>query len=418
MTHVCPVCRTTGPVDAGSSAWCAACGWNVERRRTPGPETRYEKLLDRVVTAASRRYGPALHTEMIERGEAPAGWSASYGIAWLLAALVNAGVLAMPLVALALLAYAPVMLLAAIPASILVLLAWGMFPRPWPMPNRVVERAQVPELYRLIDEVAAAVRAPAIHALALSGDFNACLMHVGWRRRTVLQLGLPLLAVLDPQERVALLGHELGHAVADDPLRSGMIDRALVALSSSAQDLRPDALVSAEIGLLAIPFNVLLLGLSLMVEGLALFVLFVAAREHQRGEYRADLVAARVAGTAGALGAMARLQSVDAVLLAIQRYALRGDSGDLDAELRAAVADLPPRERERIARAERSAGIRLDASHPPTAYRIELLHASPVTTPAVTLTAPANARIEAELAALPREIRRAAVDAFRSGRPA
>lgn len=90
----------------------------------------------------------------------------------------------------------------------------------WPFSRRrrrglELSRQQAPELFSLIDEVARTINAPTVDSLALSPDFNASYSTRGLRRR-VLGIGMSLWTVLGAQEQVALLGHELGHAVNGD----------------------------------------------------------------------------------------------------------------------------------------------------------------------------------------------------------
>ncbi|HEY7296021.1 MAG TPA: M48 family metalloprotease [Dehalococcoidia bacterium] len=58
-----------------------------------------------------------------------------------------------------------------------------------------------------------------INEIAVTPASNAAFGRMGWRRRRVLLLGQPLPLTLDSQERVALLGHELGHGVNGDAVR-------------------------------------------------------------------------------------------------------------------------------------------------------------------------------------------------------
>jgi hypothetical protein len=61
---------------------------------------------------------------------------------------------------------------------------------------------------------------------------------------------------------------------------------------------------------------------------------------------------------------------------------------------------LPDREWQRLARASQREGARLDASHPPTAYRIEFLNAHVVTRSRMVVTDDMMRTIDAELSAV------------------
>ena len=64
------------------------------------------------------------------------------------------------------------------------------------------------------------------------------------------------------------------------------------------------------------------------------------------------------------------------------------------------VSSLPDREWERLARANLLEGARLDASHPPTAYRRSFLRAHAVEKPRITATEDVMRAIDAELSTL------------------
>ena len=69
---------------------------------------------------------------------------------------------------------------------------------------------------------------------------------------------------------------------------------------------------------------------------------------------------------------------------------------------------MPRGEIERIRRVEHLAGSRLDYTHPPTAYRLEIIESIPDAAPAFVFEAERSSRVDAELerfrGALGREI--------------
>src|SRR5207244_8660082 len=68
---------------------------------------------------------------------------------------------------------------------------------------------------------------------------NAYWQVSGLRRRRVLGLGVPLLAILEPQERVALVAHELAHARNGDVGRTLVVSSALRTLEEIYLTLTP-----------------------------------------------------------------------------------------------------------------------------------------------------------------------------------
>lgn len=73
-----------------------------------------------------------------------------------------------------------------------------------------------PELFAALETLRKKIRAPRVHEVALTDDFNAAAVQVprlgifGWYKQ-VLILGVPLLAALSREQMLAVIGHELGH---------------------------------------------------------------------------------------------------------------------------------------------------------------------------------------------------------------
>ncbi len=85
-----------------------------------------------------------------------------------------------------------------------------------PPQGRKLQRAQYPELFRLIETLRAKVAAPRLHDVLLTGDFNAAIVQyarfgVFWGTRNYLLIGLPLLYSLTREEFEAVIAHEFGH---------------------------------------------------------------------------------------------------------------------------------------------------------------------------------------------------------------
>lgn len=76
-----------------------------------------------------------------------------------------------------------------------------------------------------------------MRAVRLTSAFNASYGRSGRRRE--LRLGLCLWAILEPQERVALIGHELGRALNGDLRNNVFVRRALLPLAAWRELLRP-----------------------------------------------------------------------------------------------------------------------------------------------------------------------------------
>ena len=85
-----------------------------------------------------------------------------------------------------------------------------------PPTGRVLSRAEAAPLHALLRAQTQALRAPTVHRILLTTDYNAAAVQrprlgiLGWQRNYVL-VGLPLLQTLSPAQAAAVVAHELGH---------------------------------------------------------------------------------------------------------------------------------------------------------------------------------------------------------------
>jgi Zn-dependent protease with chaperone function len=274
-----------------------------------------------------------------------------------------------------------------------------MRPRLGKLPTHgVVERHEAPELYALVDEIAAMIDTRSADVIAIDEKLNASWAIEGLRRRRVLTLGLPLLAMLEPQERVALIAHELAHGRNGDSTRGLAIGSALDALAEIHQVLvsgrgSMDWSKFAFVEWLTRPILWLL---AQPVVGVLQLELHLLYRDKQRAEFLADAIAARAAGAPAEVGSQEKLL-LDRVLESVVHQAMHGRTDDLFATLKSAVRSVPERELERRRRIARLEHTRLDATHPPPSHRIRLVEAQPLAAPLVVLDPTRAKVIEDEL---------------------
>jgi Zn-dependent protease with chaperone function len=298
-------------------------------------------------------------------------------------------------------------------------IGWQLRPRLGKRPSRVVPRERAPALYGLLDRVGEALHVRRVDGIVLTSDFNASISRVGWERRTYVTLGIPLLACLAPQERVAILGHELGHQGNGDPRRGSFVGTALGTLESWAMLLRPQPgnvvyrshEVSALASMLA---NGVLAILSRIVRLIAVLLIHLIWRASQRAEYLADELAARVAGSEASVSALRKLglQSVFREVVQSATLNAPADVGLIE-DFRRRVGSYPHAELERELSKEIDRGFRLDVTHPPSAYRIEFLRNRPA--PAeVVLSSAESDRIDEELLPYEKDVHDHLVERYRA----
>ena len=399
----CPRCRATLLTQRNAVPWCPECEWGLDRyepdRRRPEFGWRWvdRRLFRLAYRLTDRQYSTLLGRPVGRGGGGPAR------------VVLTAAAVALVVAVLALLGLG-VYLVAhdfpswrIAPGAVLVLVALALWPR-LPRPDRYgrrLRRDQAPELFRLVDDVAAAVGAPVPQVVEVDSTFNASTSAVGLRRRRVLRLGLPLWGVLPPQQRVALLGHELGHFVNGDVRRGPVTRVPLTTLGRLADLLRPgrpinDHGLAGMIGeLLA---RVVFGSARRVVQAGHVGLVWVCLRDSQRAEYLADELAARAAGSTAAAQLADTLVLSDPLFMVARREARKGVAAPGWMEAADAVrTDVVPRlagTRQLSVRDE----VSLFATHPPTGLRARMIESRPYHPAAVTLTAAGSERIDQELA--------------------
>ncbi|MFD9306470.1 M48 family metallopeptidase [Streptomyces sp. NPDC060048] len=389
--------------------WCAACDWNVDPG-APDPEP------GRIAAARrrlARKHGEQLAAEMERSGGTvePVRRDATTLLAFGIALLVH-GVtvlLAVGGVLLVLLGWNAGIQPAI--GALLLVLAWLARPRRSRLPKDepVLYRSDAPELFELIDGVGRAVGTHGVYAVVVRADANAAVTNYGLRARRVLFLGLGLWEILSPRERVALLGHELGHFANGDTRRGTVLADALAALDTWFHILtpvpQPDLWERITSALMLLP-RWAVLGLLTLLDHLTL-------RDSQRGEYLADVSAARAGSTEAAAALMDRLLVCGAVGNQLRRESVvarmangpgghsardQGEDG-LWERLAGHFAAVPEHEYERLRRVAARRGHTVDATHPPTHLRRRCAAAAGPFPQQVPYDASRAAAVSGELAA-------------------
>lgn len=397
----CPECGTATVAPREALPWCPACEWNLKAYDAEriGPFFGW-RWLDRRIHDIGYRMTRRQCDRLLGRSLGSSGVGAAAVVTATASCLLFLGVVALAVTGIWLLlafSFPSPSLLLAVP---LLALAVGLRPRFGRLdPDAdVLRRDRAPELFALVDEVAQAVGAPAPDVVAVNADFNAYAATIGIRRR-VLCLGLPYWGSLAPQERVALLGHELGHFVNGDPRRMLLTQPAFTTLGSAADLLRPAP--STAPGLIewigAALGRVIQYPLSRLLFVLHVALVCVALRDSQRAEYLADEMSAKAAGTAAATSLLDATLRVESMSLAVRRESRAGHGPQrwqaAVAESLAASADQLPLLRQLSGREEAS----LFSSHPPTGRRHLMLEGVERHDPAVVLTQQRSSRIDDEL---------------------
>jgi Zn-dependent protease with chaperone function len=368
----CPRCGASIPVVHGLVNWCDACDWNLSAPESRAPRTARERLYAK----AGRRIGDRVVSRLGEAGSLAPRLTATRLAAYLVASLVHLLTAALALTGLLILVEG-----FPSPFALFGLLFLGpavlMRPRLGRVPESGrVTREQAPQLYRFIDEVAETLGTRTADVIIIDEFFNASWSVRGIRRRRVLTLGLPLLTALTPPERTALVAHELSHARNGDAGRGLFVGSAVDALFEQYMVLAPTGSAGAGFVIDAVMWLV-----SRPSKWLLQLEWHLLLHDSQRAEYIADSCAADVAGTDAVVSLHEKLL-LGTTFRGVVQHAARSKSDIFD-ELLSVFERVPERERLRRRRVARLEAARLDASHPPTAKRIELLERRPHVTPTV-----------------------------------
>ncbi|WP_043455310.1 M48 family metalloprotease [Streptomyces fulvoviolaceus] len=395
----CPQCGAGMPVDERYPVWCTECEWNV------APELFVYGVGG---TAGLRResagrHGTATFEELAREGTKGhrARLTPAHVLSYALALLVHGLSFALLGVGVWLLVRGWTRPLAAalgLPMALLFLVLRPRFPRlDTSLPR--LGRAEAPRLFRLVDSVAREVGTRSVDVIVVDPYVNAAVTTYGLRRR-VLHLGLGLWSVLPPQEKVALLGHELGHFANGDTRHGSFVGSALHTLRLWVLVLVPERWNGRFGRLLSL---LVLRGPHHLAQSALTLLEKVTRRGFPRREYLADDLAAQVASTEAARDLMETLlhaEHIDGELRRLSEEAAQG-TGRADETLWQRLAEhlaaVPPRERERMRRVSALEWHQQDAGHPPTHRRIELLDRRGPSAPRIVLDARTSRAVEREL---------------------
>ena len=307
---------------------------------------------------------------------------------------------------------------------ILIGIAYIARPR-MPAAPALVDRAEFAAVYQMADDVADALGAHRVAGIAIDDRFNAAFGRYGRRCRRIMTLGLPLLTVLEPQERVALVAHEIAHDVNRDPARGLFVGNAFGILVELYEFFLPQHLgiglsygrVTSETAMVSIGgrfANMLMGGVAFVIRPFLWLFVVLMRRDSQRAEYLADGLAADVAGSEAARLLLRKVHLTATYASLAKSAAVQGEVADLLGSLRRWVVDAPDSEWERIERVMQLEKTQVIATHPPTVERVRFLERRPPAVARVVMTIEQRDAIDRELMPLERAFARDHLDAARA----
>jgi Zn-dependent protease with chaperone function len=390
--EACPACGVTIDIDAGFSAWCEDCGWNLLPSGATRTQTRRQR---RRAKAAAHHEDAILVKAMTERGHqvrSDVRSRLAVGIA-VAVHLLTLSVLVLGLWLGWVARQIPVVGLSALACCAL---AWALRPRLGRLPRDfVLSRDSHPLFFDLLDSVSGAADAPRFDYAVLERDPSDATARLGLRRRRVILIGAALWSVLKWDERIAVLAHEAGHNVSNDSRRGYFLGSSLKALAVWIDVLTPKSRVHHHLQLFSRAF--IRLPLRWLAGCLYAAQLRLSSGVSRMAEYRADHIAASVAGTEAAIRALDKSLLTSESMMHLAQALLYRPDAPLWAAQKAFIDNYPSRQRARLRKIDPLIAASIYASHPTVSRRIAYLSASPVPGSMHPRAAGRLSEIEAEL---------------------
>jgi heat shock protein HtpX len=393
--ELCPSCGAGMEHDEAYVVWCEVCEYNVN----PSHKEEYVRKLDLIYEKLGKRFGETLLRQVCEKQSLRPGFSFARLATYVLATAVHMVSLTFLLSSIYFIYQFKESVWFGILGLFLLALSWVTRPRFGKLDKqeRIVPREELPELYNVVDSVWKAAGVRPIDGIVIDERFNASVRNVGVRGRRILTIGLPLFTILPKDERIALLGHEVGHFANNDVAQSVFVGGAIGTLATW-YDLLDVQHVDEIEGIFGIISGFFMKGLALIPYGLFMLIIHLSWQDSQRAEYYADLVGAELSGTKASISLMEKILFDQIFFHVVRKSAVTNRSAGLLEHYRAKVNELPSKEFRRLKRVAELELSKLNYSHPPNAYRIQFLQKQNNYTSRIALTDEQNRKIDRELA--------------------
>jgi len=360
-------------------------------------------MIEKQIQKLNQKVGEAIYLSALKDIASGRTGSARPGaLLWTLSALVVASPFVLAILGLVFLLLDFPNLITIVLGVVFLGLGCMLRPRKNQMPEGAIDRKTLPETFALLDAISAHLGAPKVSKVVLNSEFNAFATEV--RQDTVVGIGAMLWLGMSPEQRLAVLGHELGHLANRDVRRMSLPHRALIVLEAWHDLVSRDHYVDEYTGtvereshgLMADLFSGVLGG---AVEALMLLILKLQFAEAQKAEYLADVSAVKVAGQGANSSAFDRFLRFEASEAKRSGILPRKDETGFAFlnRLAATVDQLSEQEATRALTKHHAEKLSLDTTHPPTAYRQAFVNGLPEALVGVPLTFENWAAVDAEL---------------------
>lgn len=410
----CPNCGHIYPSYEGYTDWCDACNWNLK------PQKRivfFDSIYEKIVKKIGDRYSQQLYEQIqtIDDVQPKIHWLTI--VTFIVAAIVF--LLWLGLIAADIWLFYHYPNFFAILGSILcTMMIWTFRPQFNTPPEKYLKESDAPVLFSIIDDLRERLGASQIDYIVIDHSFNASMGYIGIQRKRILTLGYPLLTVLDAQETIELISHELAHDVNRDPIRGYMQWYAASTLEKWYSITNPLEIITTDAGIyamiLSVPFNMVMWGVARVFLGVAYLLYMMMWRDSQRAEYYADYLAVTMSGNKSSESSFQKMAYANILYLAVQRAVLQRKGDSVFNLFQEAILNLPDREIERIHRVNYLRESRIDSSHPPTPYRIGFVRSRGYIAPGYILQEDRHKQLILELSKFRSEIEGLLIDDYKA----
>lgn len=176
--------------------------------------------------------------------------------------------------------------------------AYIIHPRPVQRIAKEFDRTDMPELFRLMDAIAAEIGVKTPDAFASNYNFHDYATTYGlFKRRTLIGVGMPLWWIRSDAERIAVLAQQIAHFGNGDPKQDAIVGAAFETTLRWEDILTPLPDPDFHPGLGDLIAGAIMFVLRLPVRIIGEILLYLEFGTSQRSVYIADAMAARVAGS-------------------------------------------------------------------------------------------------------------------------
>jgi heat shock protein HtpX len=230
LEEACPSCGEMMAWDDEYIVWCENCDHNIN----PSCKEESLKRLDVIYEKLGRKFGASMLHQVSERQSLRPGFSLPRLLAYLLASCVHMISLLFLVGSIYCIVNWDGRFWFVLFGLFLLGLSWVTRPRFGKLEKHetIVSREEHPALYKIVDDLCGAAGVRPIDGIIIDQQFNASVTTIGLRGKKILTIGLPLFTILPKEERLALLGHEVGHIANRDLGRSVFVGGAITTLTT------------------------------------------------------------------------------------------------------------------------------------------------------------------------------------------